>query len=182
MTELEMMQRAKVYMDKLAKGIDPITEQEIPDDSILNNVRLARCFFFISDVLGNVIANGGTVGGKVKLKDFSLSMEQLSQVQLSQEPVRVTQLVDMISAAADDSQMKKLQTTVITNWLLKKGFLEKQLLPDGKSKRVPTPNGMLLGISAEVRRGQYGEYQAVYYNTAAQRFVVDNLPAMLAER
>ena len=27
MTELEIMQRAKMYMDKLAQGIDPISDQ-----------------------------------------------------------------------------------------------------------------------------------------------------------
>ena len=45
MTELEIMQRAKMYMDKLAQGIDPITDEEVPEDSVLNNVRLAQCFF-----------------------------------------------------------------------------------------------------------------------------------------
>ena len=29
MTELEIMQRAKMYMDKLALGIDPISDQEM---------------------------------------------------------------------------------------------------------------------------------------------------------
>ena len=43
MTELEIMHRAKMYMEKLAQGIDPISDQEIPEDSVLNNVRLARC-------------------------------------------------------------------------------------------------------------------------------------------
>ena len=52
MTELETMQRAKMYLDKLAQGTDPITNQEVPEDSVLNNVRLARCFFYVSDVLG----------------------------------------------------------------------------------------------------------------------------------
>ena len=45
MTELETMQRAKMYLDKLAQGIDPISGDEVPEDSVLNNVRLARCFF-----------------------------------------------------------------------------------------------------------------------------------------
>lgn len=83
MTELETMLRAKMYMDKLAQGIDPITNQEMPEDSTLNNVRLARCFFYVSDVLGQVIANGGVVGGKPKLQDFSITREQLSRVQIS---------------------------------------------------------------------------------------------------
>ena len=182
MTELETMQRAKMYMDKLAQGIDPITNQEIPQDSTLNNVRLARCFFYVSDVLGQVIANGGVIGGKPKLQPFAIDMEQLSRVQISQEPVRVTQLVDLIAAAVDNPQMKKLSTTVITNWLLEKGFLEKQTTPDGKSRRVPTQNGLLLGLVVQTRQGQYGEYQAVFYNAQAQQFVLDNLAAILAEK
>lgn len=182
MTELETMQRAKMYMDKLGHGIDPITNQEMPEDSTLNNVRLARCFFYVSDVLGQLIANVGVVGSKPKLQPFTITMEQLAKVQISQEPVRVTQLVDLVSAAVENPQMKKLSTTVITNWLLEKGFLEKQTGPDGKSRRVPTANGMMLGLSTQIRQGQYGEYQAVYYNTAAQQFVLDNLAAMLAEK
>ena len=125
MTELETMQRAKMYMDKLAQGIDPITDRELPEDSALNNVRLARCFFYVSDVLGQVIANGGMIGGRPKLQPFSITLEQLSRVRISQEPVRVTQLVEMIGTAVDNPQMKKLSTTAITNWLLEKGFLEK---------------------------------------------------------
>ena len=182
MTELETMQRAKMYMDKLAQGIDPISNQEVPDDSVLNNVRLARCFFYVSDVLGKVIDNGGVIGGKPKLRAFTISPDQLARVLISQEPVRVTQLVDMIGAAVDNPQMKKLNTTTITNWLLENGFLEKQIGPDGKSRRIPTHNGLMLGLSTETRQGQYGEYQAVFYNAAAQRFVLDHLPVILIEK
>lgn len=182
MTELETMQRAKMYLDKLAQGVDPITNQEVPEDSVLNNVRLTRCFFYVSDVLGQVIANGGVIGGKPKLQAFTISMDQLSKVQISQEPVRVTQLVEMIGLAVDNPQMKKLSTTIITNWLLKKGFLEKQTEPDGKSRRVPTQNGLMIGLSTQTRQGQYGEYQAVFYNAQAQQFVLDNLTAMLTEK
>lgn len=182
MTELETMQRAKMYLDKLARGVDPITNQEVPDDSVLNNVRLARCFFYVSDVLGQVIANGGVVGGKEKLDPFAITADQISKVRISQEPVRVTQLIDMISEAVNNPGMKKLKTTVITDWLMAKGFLEKQTDPDGKNRRIPTRNGLLIGLSVQVRQGQQGEYQAVYYNADAQRFVLDNLGAMLAEK
>jgi len=182
MTELETMQRAKMYLDKLAQGIDPITNQEVPEDSVLNNVRLSRCFFYVSDVLGQVIANGGVIGGKPKLDPFTITPEQISRVQISQEPVRVTQLVNMIGKAVENPGMRNLKTTVITDWLLEKGFLEKQTGPDGKSRRVPTRNGLLIGLSAQTRQGQYGEYEAVFYNSEAQRFVLDNLSAMLAQK
>ena len=182
MTELETMQRAKMYLDKLAQGIDPISNQEIPMDSVVNNVRLARCFFYVSDVLGQVIANGGVIGGKPNLQPFAVTSEQLAKVRISQEPVRITQLVEMISSAVDTSHMKKLTTTVITNWLLQKGFLEKQIGLDGKSRRIPTQNGLMIGLSTETRQGQYGEYQVVFYNSAAQQFVLDNLPEIVLEK
>ena len=182
MTDLEIMQRAKMYMDKLARGIDPITDQEIPDDSVVNNVRLSGCFYYVSDVLAQVIANGGVVGSKPKAEPFAITMEQLARVQISQEPIRVTQLVDLITAAVDNPQMKKLSTTVITNWLLEKGFMEKQTGAEGKSLRLPTRNGLEMGMFVQTRQGQYGEYQAVFYNAQAQRFVLDNLAGMLTER
>ena len=182
MTELETMQRAKMYLDKLAQGIDPITNQEVPEDSTLNNVRLARCFFYVSDVLGQVIANGGFVGGKPKLQPFTADLHQLANVPLSQEPVRISQLVEMIHVAVGNPQMRKPKTTLITNWLLEKGFLENQVRADGSTQRVPTRNGLLIGLSMQTRQGQHGEYQAVFYNIEAQRFVLDNFPAMLAEQ
>ena len=179
MTELETMQRAKMYMDKLARGIDPISDQPLPGDTALNQARLSRCFAYVSDVLGRVIANGGSVGAAPRLNPFAITPEQLAMVQLSREPIRVTQLTDQIAAAVNDPGMKKLSTTVITNWLLANGFMEKQTAPDGKNYRVPTSAGMALGISTETRQGQYGEYQAVFYSTNAQRFVLDHLLEML---
>ena len=95
MTELEIMQRAKVYMDKLAQGIDPISDQEMPEDSVLNNVRLARCFFYVSGVLDQVIANGGNVK-KTPKKDFYVTEEELRRIAVSQEPTQITQFVDRI--------------------------------------------------------------------------------------
>lgn len=60
-TELDTMKHAKEYIDKLANGIDPFTDKPVPDDDIINNVKLSRCFFYISGVLAKVIENGGEV-------------------------------------------------------------------------------------------------------------------------
>ena len=55
MTELEKMQRAKMYIDKLANGINPIDDAAAPENDVINNVRLSRCFFYVSDILRQVI-------------------------------------------------------------------------------------------------------------------------------
>lgn len=44
MTELEKIERARIYMNKLANGINPIDDSEISDADIANNIRLSRCF------------------------------------------------------------------------------------------------------------------------------------------
>ena len=181
MTELETLKRAKMYMDKLAQGIDPITDTEIEGDSCLNNVRLARCFFYISGVLDRLIARGG-VESKPKKMDFSITAEQLAGISVSSVPLRITEFVNLIYRAADDPRMKKPSTTAITNWLLAKGFMEQVTGPDGKMQRLPTPAGRSLGISADRRQGQYGEYTAVYYNSDAQRFLLDNIDAIFEEK
>ena len=61
MTELDILIHAKDYIDKLAQGIDPISGQEVPEDSVINQARLVRCFFYVSGVLQKVIDNGGTL-------------------------------------------------------------------------------------------------------------------------
>ena len=145
MTELEIMQRAKMYMDKLAQGIDPISDQEMPEDSVLNNVRLARCFFYVSGVLDQVIANGGNVK-KTPKKDFYVTEEELRRIAVSQEPTQITQFVDRIMNVINDPDRKKLKTTTITDWLIEKGFMTKQPAADGKPKRLPTEMGEQLSL------------------------------------
>lgn len=51
MSESEKLIRAKIYVDNLANGINPIDDSEIPSGNLINDVRLSRCFFFLSDVL-----------------------------------------------------------------------------------------------------------------------------------
>lgn len=178
MTELEIMQRAKLYMEKLAQGIDPIGGRELPEDSVLNNVRLARCFFYVSGILDQVIANGGKVVSNPK-KDFFITEEELRRVNPVQEPVRITQFVELVMNAINDPDRKRLGATTVTDWLLEKGFLSKQTDADGKTKRLPTAMGERIGLTVRVREGQYGTYQAVYYSEEAQRFLLDHLMEML---
>ena len=36
MTELETIQHAKNYLDKLAQGINPLTNEPVPEDELIN--------------------------------------------------------------------------------------------------------------------------------------------------
>ena len=137
MTDLEVMQRAKKYMDRLAQGIDPITGNEMPEDSLLNNVRLARCFFYVSGILQQVIDNGGTVGNKQQKKNsFVVTPQLAARLAPADRSLHISDFTEMLAAAADDPNIKRPRTTVITDWLLAKGFLEKIPNVEGKQQRV----------------------------------------------
>ena len=183
MTELEKMERARLYLDKLANGIDPLTDRELPDDTLLNNVRLARCFFYASDVLRRVIENGGEVQAakRPKKQSFSLTLEQLTDFCFSASPISISDLVEKINAVIDTEKMKKLSTTAITNWLLEKGFLQEVAREDGKKSRRPTEQGHAIGLSTEDRVTVRGSFTVVLYNSDAQAFILDHLAAITEE-
>ena len=180
MTELETMQRAKMYLDQLARGIDPITGGPLPTGCGLDQQRLGRCFTYVSGVLDKVIANGGVVGTPVRTRPFRLTPQQRSQVQLSEFPMTVSEWINALYRAAANPEMKKLSAIAVTDWLVSRGMMAKVTDENGRTQRLPTENGKRLGISTKTRQGPDGEYQAVFYDLNAQRFLLDNLDAIIA--
>lgn len=180
MTELETLQRAKMYMEKLANGINPIDGSMIPDDDVVNNVRLSRCFFYVADVLRQVIDSGGVAPQKKPKKEpFALTTEQRSAFQFSGAPIPISELSKRISFLSGNENMATLSYAVIRDWLMSIGMLEE--VPDGNGKYVkhPTEQGKSIGISLDPRTGRNGEYFVVVYNISAQHFILDNLDAVI---
>ncbi len=181
MTELETMQRAKMYIDKLAKGINPLDDSVIPEDDIINNVRLSRCLFYVSDVLRQVIEKGGVVGAKSKKKEaFSITFDEIGKFQFSDTPIPVSKIAELINSLVSNENMKKLTHKHITDWLISIEMLQIKTKSDGKSTKRPTIHGNELGITTEERTGMNGNYTVVLYNRQAQQFIVDNIDAIIS--
>ena len=181
MTDLETMQRAKMYLDKLANGINPLTDQPASDSDCINQVRISRCLFYVSDVLRKVIENGGNIGKteKVKKQPFSISHETLKNFRLSSTPIPVSEITKRINELVAESAMTKLKYTSITTFLLQSGFLVQAEAGDGEKTKAPTKQGSSIGISSEERVGQSGTYRVTVYNADAQQFILDNIDAVI---
>ena len=181
MTELEKIQRAKMYIDKMANGINPIDDAPAADSDMINNVRLSRCLFYVSDVLRQVIDNNGVIG-KVKSskKAFFLSADSINNFSFSETPIPVSEITKRLNDLADLEACYKLKHSAITNWLTSIGALEIRELADGRNTKRPTEQGQTLGISSEKRTGMNGEYVVVVYSKDAQQFIVDNIEAIVA--
>ena len=183
MTDLEMMERARMYLDKLANGINPLDGSQIPDSDTLNNVRISRCLFYVSDVLRRCIEQGGIPAPhvpKVQKQPFFLTLEQREQYPIRQESVSITLLVQQLNELIDQQSMTKISTTQITDWLLDAGLLEVIAAPDGRHSRRATREGDHMGIHNEERQSPRGPYTGVFYTPQAQKFILDNLDSILS--
>ena len=182
MTELEILARAKMYVDKLANGIDPLSNQPTAETDCINQVRVSRCLFYVSGVLQKVIENGGFVG-RVRardLKPFDVSREALENFPFSDVPLTVTEINKRINGLVSDKSTAKLKYRSISAFLTQSGLTKDVLSDAGKRMKIPTEQGLALGLFREEREGKNGKYIATLYNLDAQRFIIDNLEAIIA--
>ena len=156
MTELEMINRAKTYIDKLANGVNPLTDEPVSENDIVNNVRISR-----------------------KKQPFIIRKEQRKRFEFSETPISVSEIARRFNAAVNTEGAVQMRYSGITFWLIESGLLSVDRREDGREVKLPTAAGMELGISQEVRSGANGSYTVVVYNENAQRYIVDNIDAIL---
>ena len=109
MTEVEVQQRAKRYLDCLVQGINPLDGTVIPEGDTVRQVRIARCLQYVSGILEQVIENHGEVQ-RVKKKrserlPFSLTPEQLLSLKPEPQPVSISEIVQKCNAMIDEYTM-----------------------------------------------------------------------------
>lgn len=176
LNENEKLLKAKSYLDKLANGINPITNELASENDTINNIHISRCLFYVSDVLRNLIENNNNQQKKKNSKiPFSVTPQQLADYVFDDNPITVTEITKKLNSLIDTEEMKGIKTTSITNWLIKINMLEYLADENGKNHKIPTENGIQLGITTQERLGMYGSYKVVLYDSNVQQFILDNI-------
>ncbi len=172
-------------MLSLANGMDPFSGEEIENDSVINNVRMSRCFFYVSDVLKKVIENGGEVGSKPKKPKRELAVltqEYIDAFPFDDAGMGINSIVRALRAVAGENE-KVISAVRITDWLVAGGYLVENIR-SGKRERVPSPRGAALGIRVKegtnIRTGI--PYRMNIYDIKAQRFILENYNNILLEQ
>lgn len=174
--ENEKLLKAKSYLDKLANGINPITNELASENDTINNIHISRCLFYVSDVLRNLIENNNNPQEKKNSKiPFSVTPQQLADYVFDDNPITVTEITKKLNSLIDTEEMKGIKTTSITNWLIKINMLEYFADENGKNHKIPTENGIQLGITTQERLGMYGSYKVILYDSNVQQFILDNI-------
>lgn len=178
MKEIDIMKRAKMYIDKLSEGINPLDGTRTNPDDIVNNERISRCFNYVSTVLENVINNGGNVVKNfyISRNPFSISDEQLANFEYSDIPISLTEIVNRINNLIDPESISDLKATSVSEYLVEIGILKVVERSDGKKNKEPTEFGSKIGIAIENRTSLAGHsYDVNLYSKNAQQFIIDNL-------
>ncbi len=184
MSEAEKLRLAKAYIDKLADGIDPISGRPVPESDVINDVRVSRCLFFVSETLGKLLgqcdARRPEKQKKAAKKQPSISFEKRGQFAYSSMPITASDIASRINKLIDEENEQKISYLMIATWLTEIGMLEWRKDAQGKWRRRPTKQAVENGITVSGRSGKDGSYTVVVYSDEAQSFIVDNIDSVIA--
>lgn len=186
----ELVKRAKLWLLLLNSGINPATGVCVPNDSVINDTKIKKCFSFISEVLDEYIELKEKVEQLERDKEkntiivpqrreFSISQEQCDSIRLSKEPVSIISFMKNINATIDANTMEKLSSTRVNKWLVKRGYVTTQKVQTITSKTVYKPSDVAvkIGITEEpVVDPKTGEVKTqIKLGESAQLFIIENL-------
>ena len=173
--DIELLKRAKSYIDDMSNGISPITKARVSKDDLINNTRISKCLFYVSCVLNDYLVKEER---KVPKPKFYLTDDEKKKFTYNGDLI-VSSLARKISDLKTNEDMRNLKCTSFTNWLLSLGYL-KVVEQDGKNRNLPTEKGRNLGLYSQIRLGYRGRYEVVLYNKNAQIFIMDNLDKIIS--
>ena len=167
----------KQDVDNLLNGIDPQSNTQFGDDSVLKSEYNKNVLKKASLILEYLIKVGmiPAVDKRVKF-DFYLTSKQKEMIEISEEPISISKFVYNINDVVNTLEMKKLPATAITGWLTQYGYLESTTNDDGMEFKVLTEKAAKLGLTCQEKTNSYGnKYSVNLYPAKAQQFILENL-------
>lgn len=175
MLDVEKLNSAKAWIEKLANGINPLNDELVNDDDLINNVHISRCLFYVAELLGEI--KTGTSVSRRSQNAFFLSAKDAVNIPIS-TPNGIANFVRIVNCCIPEG-MKPLSAALVIKWLRSKGLLQVFSKVDGHKTNLPTEKGMSIGITVEVQRNPDGlEYQRVVYSIDAQKFMLSNIESI----
>ncbi len=183
MTEADKLRRAKMYVDKLALGIDPLSDTYVAETDVVRQERIVRCLMYVSEVLEREIVREEKPERPKKMRRADKDMFYLPPAKreafaYSDTPIPISEITKRLNTMIDPDTMRILTASTVNTWLADAGLLRYVQMGASLVLR-PTPEGSELGLLVEEREGNQGNYQIVVYTREAQQMIIDNLDAIL---
>ena len=191
--ENKILERAEMYLRKLSCGVNPLTEETLPEGDTCRQERISKCLLYVADYLQQIVcpkpkAAKAEKQEKPKRKrefpnqELALSEEAIAKFEFSEEPLSLSAIVRRVNALIPEgSCMIPLMYADVAEVLTQEGYLQKQEGAAGKETNLPTPQGEEKGFSRveEDIRGHFSIFTKC--NTDAQKFVIENIQKAVAQ-
>ena len=196
MKNLELVERAKMYLKLLGEGVHPVTGAPIPEDSAFVDERVKRCFEFIIETLDEYVGMveqierlenekeqlAATAGAKC---EFTITEEQSSGIKLSKKPISVLAFMKNVNSVIDTSTTQKLSSTRVNQWLTQRGLVTTDKVQTIVNKTVYKPSELAIKIGIveeDTVDKKSGEVTSqIKLSESAQLFIIENLDNIIKE-
>lgn len=191
--ENKILERAEMYLRKLSCGVNPLTEETLPEGDTCRQERISKCLLYVADYLQQIVCPKPKVAKAEKQEkpkrkrefpnqELALSEEAIAKFEFSEEPLSLSAIVRRVNALIPEgSGMIPLMYADVAEVLTQEGYLQKQEGAAGKETNLPTPQGEEKGFSRveEDIRGHFSIFTKC--NTDAQKFVIENIQKAVAQ-
>ncbi|MCQ1530181.1 hypothetical protein [Lutispora saccharofermentans] len=178
--ELEKIQKARLVLQKIAKGINPVNGEQIEQESFLNDPRIIRCFYYVAEVLDNVAkgAYSSRRSGPGAAK-FFITPEQKARVQFPEGKIGVNEFSKCINMCIDLNESKKLTGVELNKRLKALGILSEEQTEEGKTRTVINDNSKNYGFESEKKNYNGVEYEMVMINDKGKQYLLENIEEIM---
>ncbi|MBP7187404.1 MAG: hypothetical protein KBA55_11710 [Ruminococcus sp.] len=175
MNDISKLKQAKLFLEKLANGRDPISGERVSENDIVRDSRIISCLDTAVEALEREIEELCAGAGKDKnceRKGFFITASQAAQLSINEKGCQVSDIAKEINRVTADNGSKIMQAKWINDWLESIGMLFR----NGDGNRFATNDGNDLGITSEVRLSSNGkESYTNLFSAQAQKFIYDNI-------
>ncbi|MBR0485937.1 MAG: hypothetical protein IJJ69_14370 [Oscillospiraceae bacterium] len=173
MTELQIMKNAKACLELLAKGIDPLTKQPVPENDTVRKPALVKYLNYTAEILEKNISAMQIPEQPEKNASarFAVSDERKANFHAVNEDVTITNISNVINDGISPEEDGFIPTKALSEWLENQGLLEKRGLPNGSYRRIATEKAVDFGMTNLYNSKD--NFKSVVYNTQAQQWIYD---------
>ena len=191
-SENAIIERAEMYLRKLSCGINPLTDEILPEGDSCKQERISKCLAYVASLLQQQLnhdhlatASGAPAGTprkpapkmvKAPKQPLSIAPESIGNYRFFDYPVSISRVVrninELIPAGVN---MNHLLYADVANFLVQQGILSRQMTENGTEANLPTELGETYGFEKGESdlRGHHNIYTQC--GEKAQQFILNNL-------
>ena len=180
MKDITKIQQAKTCIEKLAGGIDPLTDKALDENNAVCHPDVVSCLKLASELLEHEIEtfnDQNSPDKKQGRKAFYITENQFRKLSLNNGECKVSDIAKEINRVTEGNGTNKMQAVWINNWLESVGLL----LRNTDGNRVATDEGKGIGIKSVLEHTpNVPDNYTNYYSLHAQTYIYDHLRDILA--